>query len=224
MRAYGAEEEAAETSKEEKSESHREAKGNPAGLFALVLAFLIPACIFTVFPQYFLPGMAESFGHTAVAAGALQSIAMASNMIAKLVFGFLSDRIGAGKTTVAFSLLGMASILLMIPLRNAVPALYVLTFVMGLCFIFPSLGEIFIVREAFGTENYAKFYPVIDTILSISMALGNTLIGVLVDLAGSYIPVMMLLALFMAVASAAAALVYGRKTVRAEKNLRPLRG
>lgn len=221
MKAYGAEEaDDTETAAQaEAAENSQYVRNSLWGLAALVLAFLIPGCIFTEFPQYFLPGMAESFGYSAIVAGTLQSVAMASNMVSKLIFGFLSDHIGAGKATVAYALLGMASILLMIPLRSSAVMLYILTFAMSLCMSFSSLGEIFIVREAFGNDNYARFYPIIDTILSVFMALGSTMIGGMIDLAGSYIPVMFILAVFMAAAAAAAAVVYSRAKIRTQHSV-----
>lgn len=220
-KAYGAgEEETSEASVETIAagkESVYSVKRSMWILFAMVLAFVIPGCIFTVFPQYYLPGMAESFGHTALVAGTIQSVAMAANIVSKLLFGFLADHIGAGKATVSYAALGIVSILLMIPLGKSSAALYVLTFTMSLCFIFPSLGEIFIVREAFGDEAYAKVYPITDTICSVSMALGNTMIGGMVDLAGGYIPVMIIMSGFMAVAMISAVLVYSRKTILQRK-------
>lgn len=210
--AYGADE--AKVKTEEENTSGKEINNAKKGgwlIFIMVLCFVIPACIFTVFPQYYLPGLAESFGHTAIVAGTIQSVAMGANIFSKLLFGFLTDKIGAGKTTIVYAMFGMVSILLMIPFVESTTALYLLTITMSLCMIFPSLGEIYIVKEAFGTKAYAKVYPVVDTICSISMALGNTLIGGLLDISGSYIPVMIVLAILMFVAMSAATLVYSRK-------------
>ena len=149
-----------------------------------LIVYTVFACVIASMLQH-LPAFALSVGLTASVGALMSSMASASNIASKLMFGALTDKLGAHRTTVLCAVINVISVVLMIfvhtPLTMALGA-----FLFGFTFANSSTAMSILTRETFGMENYTKVYPLIAFVGSAANAVGVTLMGMLYDASGSY--------------------------------------
>ena len=155
---------------------------NPKFLLGIIIT--IATCTVAAVPQHF-PGYAESIGKAASVGAMMLSVAMAFNIIFKLVFGVLNDRIGAYRTTYVMAAINITGtlMLLFIPQTWALfsgAAFFADTFAVS------SVGMAMISGYLFGMEYYAAAYPVLSFVGGVANAIAASMVGGLYDITGTY--------------------------------------
>lgn len=152
-------------------------------MISLVL-FTVFVCIMAGMLQH-LPSFALSLGFTAAIGAYMSSAASTANIVSKLMYGVLTDKIGVYKTTILCACINIVAVVLLITVHT--PVLMVLaSFLYGFTFANSSTAMSVLTRETFGMQNYTKVYPVISFAGSASNAFGVTLLGMMYDASGSY--------------------------------------
>ena len=112
------------------------------------------------------------------------SVCMVANSGGKILFGFLSDRLGTKKTIPLFGIAITVGAVLLVLLR--IPAaMFVGAFLFGLCYAM-NIGAISATRELAGRQKYNEVYPIINMTATLANAFGSSLVGVMYDASGSY--------------------------------------
>jgi MFS family permease len=164
----------------------KESKGIDGTLLFLVLIFAILLTMITGIPQHF-PGYAETINHTLSVGSVMLSAAMIGNILFKVLFGLLSDRLGSAKSAIFMIVLNIISIVLLLSVSN-VSVLILSSFLFGTIYSLPAVGVTLMTREFFGIKNFAKVYPVISFANAIGGAISISLVGYIYDFMGSYVP------------------------------------
>ena len=152
-------------------------------MISLIL-FTVFACILAAMLQH-LPSFGMSLGFTAALGALMSSMASTANIVSKLMFGALTDRIGAHKTTMLCSLINIAAVVMMLLVHTQV-TMVAGAFLYGFTFANSSTAMSILSRETFGMENYTRVYPIIAFTGSVANAVGVTLLGMMYDATGSY--------------------------------------
>ncbi|MBR2810924.1 MAG: MFS transporter, partial [Solobacterium sp.] len=159
-------------------------------LFCLAAFFAVLCCIVAALPQFF-PGISEEFGQGASLGALMLSVGMGVNIVAKILFGILSDRYGAKPamlTMSTLSTLGLLGIFLLHSRYGLLGGAMLFTFIYGNS----ALGVAMMATDLFGPENYNKVYPTLSLAGGIANAGAGTLIGLLYDGSGSYVSAILL--------------------------------
>lgn len=158
--------------------------GNKTFVLVLTGAVLI---YFTVALSQHMPSYAETLGKDASVGAMMLSAVMAMNILSKLLFGALADRIGTLKTMLGMSaaaVLGLAGLIL--ALNNGMLILSAGLFAWS--FPVSAIGVSLACAELFGRENYGHTYPLINMIAGAVNAAAASLTGFVYDISGSYVP------------------------------------
>ena len=157
----------------------------PPVLILMIALYATTVGFLTSVVQHF-PGISESYG---LAVGAtMLSAGMIANTSGKLLIGVLIDRIGTMKGILAMAIFVVIGILLML-FVHAGAALVIGAFLIGLGYSLQTVGVAMITRQTFGLEHYGNIYPKISMCVTVSYALGTTMIGFIFDQLKSYTPV-----------------------------------
>jgi len=177
-------------------------------LFGLVLLFAVFASAVTALPQHF-PGMAELYGQAGVGATML-SLCMIANSGGKIVFGTLVDRIGNRLSTIVYSALVLASILMLLFFRGP-QALVLAAVLYGLCYSLGTVAITMFTRDTFGLENYGKTYPAISLGGNMANAVFSSAVGFMYDFSGGYASSLIMLGTLLIISVAIVVYVYAQK-------------
>ena len=151
----------------------------------LLLIAGLGCCVAMSMPQVHLVAYCGDLGYGPARGAEMLSLMLGCGVVSRLVFGFVSDRIGGLRTLLVGSTLQAIALLLFLPIDGLV-SLYVISALFGLFQggIVPAYA--IIVREYFPHyEAGARVGAVIMATL-FGMALGGWMSGVAFDLTGSY--------------------------------------
>lgn len=138
-----------------------------ASFYVLVLfAFLIMASS-TLF--LFLPKYASSVGFSIEQGALVASGAMAGVTVGKLALGYINDR-SCRVGVLVSTLTGIAGLLCMLWMSQWIVAIICGAFLFGWCYAAVTVQTAVLVREVFGSRDYARIYSVV----SIALAAGGT--------------------------------------------------
>ena len=138
-----------------------------ASFYVLVLfAFLIMASS-TLF--LFLPKYASSVGFSIEQGALVASGAMAGVTVGKLALGYINDR-SCRVGVLVSTLTGIAGLLCMLWMSQWIGAIICGAFLFGWCYAGVTVQTAVLVREVFGSRDYARIYSVV----SIALAAGGT--------------------------------------------------
>lgn len=187
LKAYGYEE--FQKYKEENPQTAVVAQSNEivnpkAAEMVLLIAFTILTCVIASVLQH-LPGFAVSIGFAASLGALMTSLASAANILSKLMYGVLADRIGAYKATLLCAFINIVSILILLLLKFPW-SLAAGAFLFGFTFANSSTALSIMTRELFGIDKYTRVYPTISFAGAMANAFGVTLLGMIYDLFGNY--------------------------------------
>ena len=203
----------------------------PFPIVLLVILILFAACASYVaaLPPHF-PGISEDYG-LAVAGPIMLAVCMVFNSVGKIVFGAMTDRIGAKKTTLVFAaLVGLGIVLLLVLGLNSLKAsaastshprfgshlllLYLASALVGLIFGVSNIACVMVTREIAGAAMYDRVYPKVAMGATVSNALVTSLIGFMYDASGAYtLPLSLALAVLgVLVAALLGAYRYAKRT------------
>ena len=189
--AYGADEEGLpEGAKAE------EAVGIPAARAVRSVAFV---CVFLVagfislnsaFLQL-LPTFAGTVGLAAIAAF-LPSVAMISNIVGKLVLGWLADAVGPRNATLCGFGVGIAAFALFLFSNGNALMVMAAAALFGVLTAMVTVNIPLLVRSTFGSRDYSSLFSYVSMGTSLIASLGMSVFGLLYDSFGSYDPCLVL--------------------------------
>lgn len=172
----------------------KEPKNITGSLLFYMLGLAVLLTMITGIPQHF-PGYAETINLSLSIGSVMLSAAMLGNIIFKVLFGMLSDRIGATKTTVYMIMVNILSIAVLLTVSNA-SILIITSFFFGTIYALPAVGITLMTREFFGIKNFNKVYPIISFSTAVGGAISISLIGYIYDFTGSYVPAFVISLIF----------------------------
>lgn len=154
---------------------------------------------------------AQSMGHSLAVGAFMTSMMMAGNIVGKLIFGVVCDRIGVWKTVVLSLALIVCSMVLFVLLPGFLPALYFAAMIFGIDYALVMIGVPRVCISAYGAEGSKRYIGLHTSINSAIGAVFPLLLGILVDKTGSF-NLFFGIIVVSCVCSAAAAAVLSRKT------------
>lgn len=178
---------------------------------AMALAIVVAIAANTVIAMsQHLPSYAEVLGYSSTAGSLLVSICLVGNITSKLVTGTLTDAIGARNTILLMTGLdALAYVLLLADLGTVM--MYGGALLFGCGFGIAAVGVTMMCRALFGNEGFAKSYPIVSFIGTVTNALASTLVGSMYDATGSYTSVMIMCLILTAVLAVSDVLAFRRK-------------
>jgi len=197
LRPYGVDAEAKDTHADSQLSgiAFEDAKKTPAFLLLAVFFFIITAVSsFTIHIPTYLVGQ----GYSVNFAGNMMASLMIGVFIGSLLFGYLSDRIGAKKTSLLAMILGLISMGLLLGFPDFVPALVISLVLFG--FVTSSIGTIApeITAALFGSRDYSRIYSTASMGLAIASIIALPAYGYIFDFTGSYAAALyVILAMFL---------------------------
>ncbi len=158
--------------------------------FILAMVFSMTCCFMAAIPQHF-PSYAESIGMSAATGSMMLSIVNLANIVCKMLYGSVVDKLGGRNTMLmmgAINLAGIAGLLFIhVPFVMIIcAALYTFTYSIS------SVGIVTLAADIFGLQNYPKTYPLMNFSGGMALAAGSSICGLLYDLSGSYFSTLVL--------------------------------
>lgn len=166
------------------------AKGVPAKRAILTLAF---ACIFiyagieALFSGYnnHLPGFAVSIGYSAAFGASILSLAQFGYMVATLVMGWVTDKIGVAASTYITLGITALSLLGFVFFQSELP-LVVSAFVFGMNSVIITISVPTLISDIFGKKDFAQILSY-SRMSGIIGCFGAAAVGACYDVTGSYV-------------------------------------
>lgn len=195
---YGAEAEVQDTSAKSQLDgiAFGTAKKSPAFLLLALFFFIITAVSsFTIH----IPTYLVNQGYSVTFAGNMMAAMMIGVFIGSLLFGYLSDRIGAKKTSLLAMILGLISIGLLLAFTYFVAAIVISLILFG--FVTASIGTIApaMTSALFGSRDYSQIYSTASMGLAIASIIALPAYGYIFDFTGSYTSALyVIMAMFIA--------------------------
>jgi MFS family permease len=158
----------------------------PSGLLLGVLCTAgVACCVAMSMPQVHIVAYCGDLGFAAARGAEMLSLMLGFGIVSRLVFGWISDRIGGLRTLLLGSTLQGIALALFLP-AGGLTSLYVASALFGLFQggIVPSYA--IIVREYFAPRVAGTTVSIVLTSTLFGMALGGWMSGAIFDLTGSY--------------------------------------
>ena len=153
-------------------------------LLVLCMLYAFLGCFIAAYPQHF-PGIAESYGQTVAVGSLMLSISLVMNTGGKIVFGYLTDRIGTKRAILLYAALVAIGAFVLLTVRNPF-GLYGGAALVGLCAAVGTVGSILVTRDLFGVERYSKVFPIVNLLSIPANAVGASAVGFAYDASGNY--------------------------------------
>jgi len=157
----------------------------PGTLQCLLCAAGLACCVAMAMPQAHIVAHATDLGHAAQRGAEMLALMLATGVVSRLGFGWVSDRIGGLRTLLVGSALQLLALFLFMPVDGLV-ALYLVSAFFGLTQggIVPSYT--IIVRAFFAPGQAGWRIGMVMLFTLVGMGVGGWLAGLLYDLTGSY--------------------------------------
>lgn len=162
-----------------------QARKSPVYYLSLLLIGLMAFA--SAYYQHF-SGFATSIGWTTVAAGALVSAVSLGNMVLKLVYGTLCDKIGVRNAMLLAVAVGAVGFAGFIFLNGSVAAMFIAAVFYGSLLAVNSVGAPLVTRAIFGQKDYARIYSRMSVAMYFVGAFGVSGVAYIYDAFGSYLP------------------------------------
>ena len=163
-----------------------QALGLSGGALQLLLVVAgVACCVAMAMPQVHVVAYCSDLGYGPARGAQMLSLMLACGVVSRIVFGFISDRIGGLRTLLLGSTLQGVALLLFLPFDGLV-SLFVISALFGLFQggIVPSYA--IIVREYFPPGEAGGRIGLVVMATLVGMALGGWVSGAIFDLTGSY--------------------------------------
>ncbi|WP_436966000.1 MFS transporter [Staphylococcus shinii] len=163
--------------------SYTTAKKTPA-FFLLALFFFIITAI-SSFTMH-VPTYLVNHGQKVSIAGAMMSALMVGVFVGSLVFGYLTDKIGAKKVGLLAMILGLSATILLIAMPDFIVVVAVALFLFGV--FTSSIGTIApaMASSLFGSKDYSQIYSTSSIGLALASIVALPAYGFIYDISGSY--------------------------------------
>jgi MFS family permease len=154
-------------------------------LLGLLCTAGVACCVAMSMPQVHIVAYCGDLGFAAARGAEMLSLMLGFGIVSRLVFGWISDRIGGLRTLLLGSTLQGVALALFLP-AEGLSSLYVASALFGLFQggIVPSYA--IIVREYFAPRVAGTTVSIVLTATLFGMALGGWMSGAIFDLTGSY--------------------------------------
>jgi len=154
-------------------------------LLGLLCTAGVACCVAMSMPQVHIVAYCGDLGFAAARGAEMLSLMLGFGIVSRLVFGWISDRVGGLRTLLLGSTLQGVALALFLP-AEGLTSLYVASALFGLFQggIVPSYA--IIVREYFAPRVAGTTVSVVLTATLFGMALGGWMSGAIFDLTGSY--------------------------------------
>ncbi|HLR71886.1 MAG TPA: MFS transporter, partial [Pseudogracilibacillus sp.] len=172
------------------------AKKSPAFILLALFFFIVTAV--SSFSIH-IPTYLVDQGHDVTFAGNMMAAMMVGVFIGSLLFGYLSDKIGAKRTSLLAMSLGLISMILLVGLTEFVPAIIISLTLFG--FMTASIGTIApaMTSALFGSRDYSQIYSTASMGLAVASIIALPAYGYIFDFTGSYTSALyIIMALFVA--------------------------
>ena len=158
---------------------------SPRALQNLLIIAGVCCCVAMSMPQVHLVAYCGDLGYGAARGAQMLSLLLGCGIVSRLVFGWISDRIGGLRTLLIGSGLQCFALFLFLPF-DGLASLFLISALFGLFQggIVPSYAMI--IREYFPPKEAGTRIGVVLTATMLGMALGGWMSGVIFDLTGSY--------------------------------------
>lgn len=188
--------------------SYTTAKKTPA-FFLLVLFFFIITAI-SSFTMH-VPTYLVNHGQKVSIAGAMMSALMVGVFVGSLVFGYLTDKIGAKKVGLLAMILGLIATILLIAMPDFIVVVAVALFLFG--GFTSSIGTIApaMASSLFGSKDYSQIYSTSSIGLALASIVALPAYGFIYDISGSYTTGLIIIILLFAVNIIAIILAFKNK-------------
>lgn len=160
----------------------------PVPVRFLMVAVLVLSGAVTVLVSYINLHMEEQ-GYSLTVGATVTSFAMVGNIGGKLIFGWLSDRLGIWKTMVLASMLVAVGSGMLGLVHNSIGAMYLAAMLFGACYFCGTIAISRCTHSAYGTRlsrKYTGVHVAINGCISAILAFGT---GPAFDLWGSFTPI-----------------------------------
>jgi MFS family permease len=154
-------------------------------LLGLLCTAGVACCVAMSMPQVHIVAYCGDLGFAAARGAEMLSLMLGFGIVSRLVFGWISDRIGGLRTLLLGSTLQGVALAMFLP-AGGLTSLYVASALFGLFQggIVPSYA--IIVREYFDPKAAGTTVSMVLTATLFGMALGGWMSGAIFDLTGSY--------------------------------------
>jgi MFS family permease len=158
---------------------------SPNALTAVLALAGVACCVAMAMPQVHIVAYCTDLGYGAARGSEMLSLMLASGVVSRLAFGWISDRIGGLRTLLASSVLQGIALVLFLPFDSLV-SLYVVSALFGLFQggLVPTYA--IIIREYFAPAEAGLRVGIVIMATLFGMALGGWMSGAIFDLTGSY--------------------------------------
>jgi len=155
-----------------------------AAFFTLIVFFFIVTS-FSSFAIH-IPTYLINQGFDVGFAGNVMGAQMVGLFIGSLSFGFLTDKIGAKKTTLLAMVIGLVSMVLLLFFANSALVITIAVGLFGL--VTASIGTLApaVTSELFGHRDYSQIYSTVSMGLAVASIVALPVYGYVFDLTGSY--------------------------------------
>jgi MFS family permease len=158
---------------------------SPNALTAVLALAGVACCVAMAMPQVHIVAYCTDLGYGAARGSEMLSVMLASGVVSRLAFGWISDRIGGLRTLLASSVLQGIALVLFLPFDSLV-SLFVVSALFGLFQggLVPTYA--IIIREYFAPAEAGLRVGIVIMATLFGMALGGWMSGAIFDLTGSY--------------------------------------
>ncbi|MDO4458617.1 MAG: MFS transporter [Clostridia bacterium] len=156
-----------------------------AALISFILYTLFASCTNSMNSHF--PGYATETGAGAAAGALMMTGCMVGNIVSKLIFGVLADKIGPVITGAVWSSVSAAALfILSFGHFESSAVLMVLGLFYGFTYAICPVAMPLIVRKIWGINKYAKVFSVGNMFASVGYAIFLSVIGYIYDFTGTY--------------------------------------
>ena len=158
---------------------------SPKALTVLLSIAGVACCVAMAMPQVHIVAYCGDLGYGAARGSEMLALMLASGVVSRLAFGWISDRIGGIRTLLAGSVLQGIALLLFLPF-DGLTSLYVVSALFGLFQGGLVPAYTIIIREYFAPGEAGLRVGIVLMATLFGMALGGWMSGAIFDFTGSY--------------------------------------
>jgi MFS family permease len=158
---------------------------SPKALTVLLSIAGVACCVAMAMPQVHIVAYCSDLGYGAARGAEMLAVMLGAGVVSRLIFGFVSDRIGGIRTLLTGSILQGIALVLFLPFDGLMP-LYIVSALFGLFQggLVPAYA--IIIREYFAPTEAGLRVGIVIMATLFGMALGGWMSGAIFDLTGSY--------------------------------------
>lgn len=159
-------------------------------IYILLIIFSFLSTGVTGYPQNF-PSYIASIGYHSSIGALTVSLCLIGNIVFKLLFGMISDKLKPHKAVVTMLIINFIS-LVMLLFKENISMILIGSFLFGSIYSVSAVAPSLIIKEKFGNKQYNHIYPIISFSGRCGVALAISLIGYVFDYTGSFMAALIL--------------------------------